>query len=325
MLKRFGRYRSLLLLLIITILTFTSACSDEEIEKDVDVKVESIKDNKKEESLKEEKRLKEEAEKLEEEKRLEEEAKKLEEERIEQERKEELAKGFVRAEVTKHIDGDTIHVTLDDGQILKIRMIGIDTPETVHPSKPIEFYGQEASDFTKEKSFGKTVYLEKDVSETDRYGRSLRYVWMEIPEDINKEEIGTKMLNGILVAQGFANSSTYQPDVKYQDYFLELERDARNGSIGFWDENKANEFEKANTNNSNTSTEQTNSNISNNTSPQVNDTPINSGYLANSNTGKFHYGDCKHAKKIANHNRVEFSNREEAIGSGYVPCKVCRP
>lgn len=216
--------------------------------------IEEIENNQQEYSKKDQEIIKSNIKRLDEEKELatklikekQAEEKQEKEREAEEKRKAEIKKNFVSAKVTKHVDGDTVHVTTDDGQVLKIRMIGVNTPETVHPSKPVEFYGKEASDFTKEKIFGKKVYLEKDISETDRYGRSLRYIWMEIPEEITKEEIKTKMFNAILVAKGFANSSTYQPDVKYQDYFLEFEREARNLNVGLWDLNKSKEFEVAN-------------------------------------------------------------------------------
>lgn len=173
--------------------------------------------------------------------------KKEEEKRLEEERKAEFEKGFISAKVTKHVDGDTVHVTTEDGEELKIRMIGVDTPETVHPSKPVEFYGKEASDFTKEELFEETVYLEKDVSDNDKYDRALRYIWLEIPEEKdlnNKDVIKDKLFNAMLVAKGYANSSTYQPDVKYQELFTELERESRESNIGLWDVAKLEEFER---------------------------------------------------------------------------------
>jgi micrococcal nuclease len=74
---------------------------------------------------------------------------------------------------------------------------------------------------------GNQVYLEQDVSETDRYGRLLRYVWL--PHDD-----GTRMLNQELVAHGYAQSSTYPPDVKYQHLFVEAQQQARNEGRGLW-------------------------------------------------------------------------------------------
>ncbi len=251
-------------------------------------------------------------EKLEKEK-LEEERIKVEEEKIKAEeevKQAELAKNFIPARVSKHIDGDTVHVTLNSGEVLKIRMIGVDTPETVHPSKPVEYYGKEASNFTKNSIYQKTVYLEKDVSETDRYGRSLRYIWLEIPEKIDKEEIKNKMFNGKLVHSGYANSATFPPDVKYQEYFLELEAEARNSGLGLWNANGADEFQTP---------------IANKVPEKTNTLPVEANFIGNINSMKFHKESCRWASETSPRNRVPFTNREGAIGQGYVPCKVCHP
>ena len=77
------------------------------------------------------------------------------------------------------IDGDTIEVDMNGSQYT-VRYIGMDTPETVHPTRGVEPYGHEASKRNRELVEGKTVYLEKDISETDRYGRLLRYVYLAI-------------------------------------------------------------------------------------------------------------------------------------------------
>ena len=118
-------------------------------------------------------------------------------------------------------DGDTIKV---EGEKV-IRYIGIDTPETVHPSKPVQCYGREASAKNKGLVEGKEVMLEKDVSELDKYGRQLRYVW-----------IGNILVNEYLVREGYAQSSSYPPDVKYQDRFVEAQRLARQEAKGLWGE-----------------------------------------------------------------------------------------
>lgn len=83
----------------------------------------------------------------------------------------------VEAQVVHVVDGDTIDVNLG-GQIFRVRYIGVDTPETVHPSRSVECMGREASAFNTQLVQGQTVRLEKDVSETDRYGRLLRYVYV---------------------------------------------------------------------------------------------------------------------------------------------------
>lgn len=121
--------------------------------------------------------------------------------------------------VIRVIDGDTIEI--EGGQ--KVRYIGIDTPETVDPRKPVQCFGIEASNKNKELVEGKTVGLEKDVSETDKYDRFLRYIY-----------VGNIFVNDFLVRQGYAHSSTYPPDVKYQDQLTQAEQEARENSRGLW-------------------------------------------------------------------------------------------
>ena len=116
---------------------------------------------------------------------------------------------FVQAQVVRVIDGDTIEVFIS-GKTYKVRYIGIDTPETG------EWMAPEATAMNKKLVGGKVVRLEKDVSETDKYGRLLRYVW-----------VGNLMVNAELVRLGCAQVSTYPPDVKYADLFLRLQREAR--------------------------------------------------------------------------------------------------
>ena len=117
--------------------------------------------------------------------------------------------------VARVIDGDTIE--LENGQ--RVRFIGMDTPELEDGA----CWAQKASQRNSELVLGKAVRLEKDVSETDRYGRLLRYVW-----------VGDQMVNEVLVVEGLAVVSTYPPDVKYQARFLEAERVARDKGRGMW-------------------------------------------------------------------------------------------
>lgn len=124
------------------------------------------------------------------------------------------------------VDGDTIKVEVN-GAVFSVRYIGIDTPETVHPTQPVEWMGQEASAANEALVAGQEVVLEKDISETDQFGRLLRYVWLERPS-------GWLLVNLELVRLGFANSSTYPPDVAYQNLFLKAESEARNANVGLW-------------------------------------------------------------------------------------------
>ena len=126
------------------------------------------------------------------------------------------------ATVTRVIDGDTIEVDLD-GEILDVRLIGIDTPETVDPSEPVQCYGPAASRFTTKELDGEQIRLEFDVERTDRYGRTLAYVWL-----------GDGLFNETLVARGFALVTTYPPNVRYVDRFLAAQRDARSHERGLW-------------------------------------------------------------------------------------------
>ena len=121
--------------------------------------------------------------------------------------------------VTRVIDGDTIEI--EGGR--KVRYIGIDTPETVDPRKPIQCFGVEASNKNKELVERKRVRLEKDVSETDKYGRLLRYV-----------HVDDLFVNDYLVRQGYAYAYTYPPDVKYSEQFVQVQTEARENNRGLW-------------------------------------------------------------------------------------------
>lgn len=128
----------------------------------------------------------------------------------------------VNAQVVQVVDGDTIKVELD-GTIYTLRYIGIDAPETVHPSQPVEWMGPEASAANEALVGNQVVCLERDVSETDHYGRLLRYVYVE-----------DTFVNAEMVRLGYALVSTYPPDVRYQDLFLEMQQEARDAGRGLW-------------------------------------------------------------------------------------------
>ncbi len=130
--------------------------------------------------------------------------------------------GLTPATVTRVVDGDTIEVQIG-GQEYKLRYIGINTPETVDPRRPVECFGKEASNRNRDLVDGRTVGLEKDVSETDKFGRLLRYVWL-----------GGDMVNALLVRDGYAVASTYPPDVRYAGLFASLQAEARGGARGLW-------------------------------------------------------------------------------------------
>lgn len=123
--------------------------------------------------------------------------------------------------VKRVVDGDTF--VLSTGE--RVRMIGVDAPESVKPNSPVEYYGEEASAFTKEMLTGKTIYMAKDVSDKDQYDRLLRYVYLED---------GT-FFNLLLIQEGYANMVTFPPDVKYADLFRDAEKSAREKKTGLWE------------------------------------------------------------------------------------------
>ena len=213
-----------------------------------------------------------------------------------------LKAGFTEATVLNVVDGDTIDVEID-GEKKRVRFVLVNTPESVHPRKPVEYYGKEASAYTTHELDGKTVYLEKDVSDTDRYGRLLRYIWIDIPEgkDLEKD-LREKCFNAKLLLQGYASLSTFPPDIKYVDYFRTFEKSAREASLGLWGE-EGKDFK-----------EEEKEDI------KVSDSAKDSEeacFLFGNGT-KFHL-----KKDCVKNNEGREMTVKEAMNMGYTPCKKC--
>ena len=134
-------------------------------------------------------------------------------------------KGAVAAKVQRVVDGDTF-VARVNGRRERVRVIGVDTPESVDPNRPDEPFGEEASDFAKHYLDGETVRMAGDVEPRDRYGRMLAYVWLAD---------GT-FWNALLAAEGYAQQLTIPPNVTYADLFRRLVGEARRGNRGLWAE-----------------------------------------------------------------------------------------
>jgi micrococcal nuclease len=132
------------------------------------------------------------------------------------------APGGLPATVVRIVDGDTIQVRIGD-RLEKVRYIGMNAPEVHHPSKGEEPGGREASEVNRQLVGGQQVRLELDVQERDRYGRLLAYVW-----------VGDTMVNAELVRRGYAQVMTIPPNVRYQQMFLKLQREAREAGRGLW-------------------------------------------------------------------------------------------
>ncbi|MBO8128135.1 MAG: thermonuclease family protein [Peptococcaceae bacterium] len=203
------------------------------------------------------------------------------------------AGGYIEGKVTRVIDGDTAYVLLNGGREEKVRFIGVDTPETNHPQIGEEPYGPEAKAYTKAKLEGRTVYLELDVEERDRYGRLLAYVWTDKPSGEGSEaEVRAKMFNAGLLINGYAQTLTVPPNVKYVDFFTQFQREAREAGRGLW-------------------------------GLEPPDQEVY--YIGNSNSGKFHRPSCRSVKDIAPGHRVRLDTRDEALDQGYEPCRLCDP
>lgn len=217
---------------------------------------------------------------------------------------------FETAKVVSITDGDTIVVDIN-GKTEKLRFIGIDTPETHHPSKPVQYFGKEASDYTTKQLTNKTIYLQKDVSDRDKYGRLLRYIWLIKPSknEPTKEEVIANCFNAELVKNGYAHAYTYPPDVKYNEIFKELEAKAREKHIGLWNNNNPD---------------------SENSKEIVVNEKINQKYVAdtkegvikgNRNSRIYHMPGQRSYNKISKKNVVYFKTEEEAKAAGYRPAK----
>ena len=136
-----------------------------------------------------------------------------------------------QASVHRVVDGDTI-VAVIDGEHIKVRLSGIDTPESVgdYEDNP-EYYGQEASVYAKELMDGKVVWLEEDKKPYDRYDRYLAYVWLVHPAQGVFEE---DCVNGILVLEGYASWFDDWDNRRYAEILESMEAKARQKEIGLW-------------------------------------------------------------------------------------------
>lgn len=128
-------------------------------------------------------------------------------------------------EILRVVDGDTIE-TLIAGKVERLRLIGINTPETVDPRKLVECFGREASDKAKSILTGKKVSLENDLTqgERDKYNRLLRYIFLEDGTNFNL----------LMIREGYAYEDTYDLPYKYQSEFKQAEKEAKENKMGLW-------------------------------------------------------------------------------------------
>ncbi len=132
--------------------------------------------------------------------------------------------GAQQGRVVRVVDGDTVRVRLG-GREEAVRLIGVDTPESVKPGSPVECYGKAASSFTRRALGGRRVRVVRDVEERDRYGRLLAYVY---------RVSDGRFHNAALVREGYAQPLTIPPNVRHAATFRRLGREAREAGRGLW-------------------------------------------------------------------------------------------
>ena len=192
------------------------------------------------------------------------------------------------------VDGDTIDVDMD-GKTQRIRLIGVNTPETVHPEKTVEYFGKEASEYTKKNLTGKTVEIETDDSQDkyDKYGRMLAYVIVD-----------GKNFNKSLIEDGYAYEYTYNVPYKYQSEFKNAQKNAEKNNKGLWapkeekkTEEKKTETKKTETKKQNTTQKKTNTTQkkTNTTTKKTNNTKktTNNTQKKSTNTSTNNKSNCK--------------------------------
>lgn len=205
--------------------------------------------------------------------------------------------------VTRVVDGDTIEI--EGGQ--RVRYIGIDTPETVDPRKAVQCFGKEASTKNKELVEGKQVRLEKDISETDKYGRLLRYVW-----------VGDIFVNDYLVRQGYAHSSSYPPDIKYQNQFTQAQNEAKSNYRGLWESCDVTKNQNEPTNAPNVADNANN--------PAQSGNCLIKGNISSSGEKIYHVQGCQsYSKTVIDTGAGErwFCSEEEAVQAGWRKALNC--
>jgi len=210
--------------------------------------------------------------------------------------------------VIRVVDGDTIIISYK-GKPEKVRLLRVNTPESVHPDKKQNIpIGKIASDFTKKRLKGKYVDLEFEGSFRGRYGRLLAYVFVD---GIN--------FNLELVGRGLSPYYTkYGPSEKYDKEFREAERYARKHKLNIWGDPELTQRYlrlKSKWGQYRTSAS---------SSPTTVQTKMWK-YVASKRSEVFHHPDCKWAKKISPKNLIGFKSKEEAIKSGRRPCESCKP
>lgn len=198
---------------------------------------------------------------------------------------EKLITTLAQGDVTQVLDVSVIEANVS-GQLYTIRYIGVDAPAPFHPYNSIEYYAKEAYNKNHELVNGRTVRLEKDVSETDKKGSLLRYVW-----------VNDTMINAELVRQGYAQVIGCSPDLKYYDLLVKLQIEAQQAGRGLW--SLKDELDST--------------------------APVPGTFMGNIESKTYHYSSCELTCMISEQYRLPFSSANSALARGYTACKVCKP
>jgi micrococcal nuclease len=205
--------------------------------------------------------------------------------------------GHPAYKVIRVVDGDTVILEME-GQKITIRLMGVDTPETVHPAKPVEAYGREASNFLKNLLSGESVYLEYEsgASKLDKYGRTLAYLYRS-PDGL--------FVNLEIIRQGYGHAYTKFP-FQYMDLFREHESHARETGKGLW----SNDLQ---------SMSSPVSDLKGNDSKPQTENESETVYITKTGA-KYHRDGCHFLSK----SKIPITLKD-AKARGYGPCSVCNP
>ncbi len=221
----------------------------------------------------------------------------------------------VAVECTQVLDGDSAIFSYGDGTSVRVRMIGIDAPESETTS---DQYTSASKAFARKMISEHTrLYLEMGVTDTDRLGQKLAYVWLVKPtEHPSEAEVRDNMLNAKMVLEGYANKFPEEPGVtyandKYSALFAKYVEDARVQKRGFWDPS----FVSAAGSSATWAAAR----------PARAATPTVAPYVGNATSRKFHVVACENAKEMRTENRIALETQAEAGAEGFVPCGVCNP
>ncbi|MGX5609583.1 thermonuclease family protein [Bacillus cereus] len=219
----------------------------------------------------------------------------------------------IPATITKVTDGDTFKVKFDNGKKETIRLLCIDTPETVHRKKPVQPFGPEASSFTKKMlPIGKKVEVELGISERDKFGRLLAYVYVD-----------GQMINKMLLEKGLARVAyVYAPNTTHIDEFNAIQKEAQKKGVGIWSiENyAANDFNTSSSTKTNHPKTNSTSSQKNSNDNKESNVDCKGKIKGNTNSKIYHVPEGEFYDK-ATSNISWFCTEKEAQENGYVKSK----